>query len=402
MEKLVFADGEKIGVWDGTSVRLFESDYIVRYRGYVENRKVNDEWKFSGEGARFRGDFERNQGRREETVTAYINGVDWDGDKIVYAFTVNGSSGVYRKDVESEKAQEEHIFSASDTEILSVHVSGGSIAVTVRSDDVTSSIGTLDSRSSELRTLTGGDARDANACPSKRNPAELLFDSAGVGRTADGSFSGKYAPASIYRIHRDTLDLVEIKADKRYSYVKPVEDAEGNIWCIRRPNGGKGGGNLFWDILLFPFRILKAIFGFLQAFTVIFGHTSLTTGTADGDNPTRGRKTDTRKLFVDGSLIEADKEFKRNRKFKDREYGFIPASWKLVKLGDKEEIVAHGVCDFSLGAGGAVYYTDGRHIWRREGGKDTKITNTDCCLALSVAPMFGGSAQKTAEDDFFA
>lgn len=401
MEKLAFADGEKLGVIENGKVTYFESGYITRYRDYVTNRARNDEWKVSGEGARFRGDADL-YAARDEGIYAYINGVDWDGEKLLYAFTINNSSGVYRKDVVSEKAPEEHIFSASDTEILSVHLVGNSIAVTVRSSDVTSEIGTLDAKSSELRTLTGGDARDANARFSAKNPAEILFDSAGVGRTANGEFTGKYAPSVIYSLHRDTLELTERKGDGKWSYIKPKEDGAGNLYCIRRPNKEKGSGNLFLDIILFPFRILKAIFGFLQAFTMIFGNTSLTSASEGGNNPTKGRKTDTRKLYVDGKLLDAEKEQKQNKKFKDREYGFIPASWKLVKCGDSDEVVASGVCDFALGENGAIYYTDGRHIYRKQNGKETKLTNTECCLAIALKTSSDGTMSESGSDDFFS
>ena len=80
----MFADGEKIGVIKEGGVSYFESEAVARYKRYVETKKKSDAWKVSGEGAQFRGDE-----AREEAVFAYINGVDWDGDKIVYAFTVN-------------------------------------------------------------------------------------------------------------------------------------------------------------------------------------------------------------------------------------------------------------------------------------------------------------------------
>lgn len=388
MEKLVFADGERLGVITEGKAVYYESDYIARYKNYVESRKRNDEWKVSGEGARFRGDTEAADGRPER-VDAYINGVDWDGDEIVYCFTVGSSSGVYRKPL-GEKLPEAHIFSSSDTEILSVNVFGALIAVTVRSDDVTSQIGTLDMRTSELQTLTGGDARDANAVFSSADV--LLFDSAGVGRTADGSFSGKYAPSEIFSLDRNTLELRELAAGEQ-SFIKPRIAADGALYYIRRPNREKGSGNLFLDILLFPFRILKALFGMLQAFTVIFGNTSLTSDMGGGNNPTKGRKQSARQLYVDGKLIEADKEQKRNRKFKDREYGFIPASWKLVRRGEKEEVLASGVCDYALSDDGTLYYTDGRHIFRRKDGKETKLADTACCLSIAVQHSAGETAE---------
>ena len=45
MEKLVFGDGESIGVFDGEKVKTYESEQIRRFREYAENRKKKDEWK---------------------------------------------------------------------------------------------------------------------------------------------------------------------------------------------------------------------------------------------------------------------------------------------------------------------------------------------------------------------
>lgn len=379
MDKIVFADGERIGVIEEGKVRYFECEPILRYKSYLENRKRNNEWKISGEGARFRGDAEEYGSGQSEEVFAYVNGVDWDGDEVVYAYTVNGASGVYKKSL-SEKALEAHLYSSQDTEILSVSVFGDLIAVTVRSDDVTSQIGTLHKTTSELRTLTDGDARDADPY---FEGGKILFDSAGVGRTANGGFSGVYAPAEILSLDPDTLSIDEVERAGNRSCVHPKR-REGALYYIARPNKEKQSGSLFLDIVLFPFRLIRALFGFLQAFTVIFGNTSLTSEKTGGANPTKGRSQSVKQLYVDGKLIEADKEEKRNQKFKDREYGFIPASWELVKKTDKTEVIARGVCDFTLADDGSVYYTDGRHIFRYDGCTTKKIADTERCLTLAV------------------
>ncbi len=54
MQKFLYTDGDKIGVFDGEQCRLLESEYIVRYRENAANRVKNGEWKYTGEGARDR------------------------------------------------------------------------------------------------------------------------------------------------------------------------------------------------------------------------------------------------------------------------------------------------------------------------------------------------------------
>lgn len=391
MERFTYTDGDKIGVYDGERAKLYESEYIVRYREYAETRKKNDEWKYTGEGARFRGDFDTYRGRQER-IDAYVNGVQFDGEKVLYSFTVNGSSGVYRKDITQEKAREEHIFSSADCEILSISGRGDLLAVTVRGRDVTSQIGTLNCATSELRTLTDGDARDGNACFSPVD-GKILFDSAGVGRTADGTFSGKYSPSAICSFDCGTLEITELKRDAKYSYVKPKQSRDGTLYCIRRPNKERRGNPLL-EIVLIPVRILQAIVMFIQSFVMMFTGKSLT---SDGSNPAKGRESDSRKLYVDGNLIEAEKELKRNRKFRDREYGFIPRSWKLVKCtagGDEE--LRDGICDFALCRDGGIYCTDGKHVFYVKDGKTKKIVDTDLCLSVATENVAG------ARDDTFS
>ncbi|MDE5547653.1 MAG: hypothetical protein K2J30_01460, partial [Clostridia bacterium] len=291
MEKLAFADGEKIGVFDGEKVTLFESAYIKRYREYAETRVKNNEWKHAGEGALFRGDTDPSRTRKEK-VDARINGVEWDGDKIVYSFCVNDSSGVYRKDVSDEKAPEEHILSSSEESVFSLHRADNTLAVTVSSSawGITSQIGTLNVQTSELKTLTDGDSRDANAffSPVKNM---LLFDSAGVGRDADGEFTGKYSPSVIYGLDLASMEIEEVYKDEKLSYIKPKQAADGTLYCIQRPTKEKKGGNLFLDILLLPVRLFQAIAMFLQSFVMLFTGKSLTSG---GDNPTKGRESNSR------------------------------------------------------------------------------------------------------------
>ncbi len=394
MEKFVFTDGDKIGVSDGEKTALYESEYILRYREYAETRVKNDEWKYTGEGARFRGDYDTYRAKKE-TVRAYVNSAQIEGNKVVYAFTVNGASGVYRKDVSDEKAREEHILSSSDSEILTLHRGAeNTYAVTVRANGVTSHIGILYGSNSELKTLTDGDTRDQNAYFSAVNRNEILFDSAGVGRDSEGNFSGRYSPAVICSLDLGTMEIKEIFRDKELSCTKPKQAKDGALYCIQRPNREKRGGNPLVEILLIPYRIIQAIVMFVQAFVTMFTGKSMTSG---GSNPARGRETDSRKLFVDGNLIEAEKELKRNKRFKDKEYGFIPMSWKLVKIENGKAVpIKSGICDFDLCEDGGIYCTNGKHVFYIKDGNTVKVADADMCLSVSTA-----SERSFAEDDLF-
>ena len=136
---------------------------------------------------------------------------------------------------------------------------------------------------------------------------------------------------------------------------------------------------------------------FLQAFVMLFTGKSLISETSDGANPARGRKDKAYKIFVDGNMIEAEKELKRNKRTKDKEYGFIPLSWKLVKVqGGATEPIKSGICDFALTQDGGIYCTNGRHIFYIKDGKSTKVADTDSCLTLATP-----SPERKQTDDLF-
>ena len=58
MEKFSYADGDKIGYFDGEKGDVSDSEYILRYKRYAESKTKNDELKYGGEGARYRGDYD--------------------------------------------------------------------------------------------------------------------------------------------------------------------------------------------------------------------------------------------------------------------------------------------------------------------------------------------------------
>lgn len=75
--------------------------------------------------------------------TAAIHGVALteDENRIVYAFSVNDSSGIYSKLLDDEIRTEAHIVSANDVEFMSVsYNSDGEMLAAVQVDSVTSRI----------------------------------------------------------------------------------------------------------------------------------------------------------------------------------------------------------------------------------------------------------------------
>lgn len=385
MEKIVFSDGDSIRVLDEGEEGTYASQYIADYRERMRRMVKNKEWKHSGMGAMFRGDTMSEVGMDSETrVDAYINSVHAAGeDKVLYTFTVNQTSGVIEKTLSAKKDGERFILHTNDGELLSsdYNVTDGKFVAELKRGEISSDLVLLDTERGDYVSITDGDSRDENPSFSKKRPGIILYDSLAAGRNARGEFV-EYAPAAVYEYDLNTLDLKEIRASEKYSYIKPVEDENGDIYCIRKPAKERERHNPVVEILLIPYRLLMAIVNFIQIFVVFFTGKTMTGG---GNNPAKGRDTDSRQMIIRGNVIEVDKEIARNKKFKDKDLAFIPASWKLVRIrGGEEEEMKSGICDFSLAEGGVVC-TNGRKVFFLKEGKSEKIAEGE--LVLNVATV---------------
>lgn len=385
MEKIVFSDGDSIRVLDEGEEGTYASQYIADYRERMRRMVKNKEWKHSGMGAMFRGDTMSEVGMDSETrVDAYINSVHAAGeDKVLYTFTVNQTSGVIEKTLSAKKDGERFILHTNDGELLSsdYNVTDGKFVAELKRGEISSDLVLLDTERGDYVSITDGDSRDENPSFSKKRPGVILYDSLAAGRNARGEFV-EYAPAAVYEYDLNTLDLKEIRASEKYSYIKPVEDENGDIYCIRKPAKERDRHNPVVEILLIPYRLLMAIVNFIQIFVVFFTGKTMTGG---GNNPAKGRDTDSRQMIIRGNVIEVDKEIARNKKFKDKDLAYIPASWKLVRIrGGEEEEMKSGICDFSLAEGGVVC-TNGRKVFFLKEGKSEKIAEGE--LVLNVATV---------------
>ena len=105
--KFVFTDGEKLGVYENGEKILLESAYIKRYKENALSSQKNKEWKKKTDTMLNDGFYEGTN----ESVVAQLKGVALSEtvDTLVYAFTVNDSSGIYTKCYTDKEKTEAHI-----------------------------------------------------------------------------------------------------------------------------------------------------------------------------------------------------------------------------------------------------------------------------------------------------
>jgi len=107
------------------------------------------------------------------------------------------------------------------------------------------------------------------------------------------------------------------------------------------------------DFFLFPFRLLYALFQFLNFFSMSFTGKKLSTA---GD--TKARELDMRQMMIYGNIIRAQQENG------DDAPDLVPGSWQLARRQDgREEILARGVLAYDIAADGTIAYSNGSAIF---------------------------------------
>lgn len=377
MEKFWFADGQDICLFDGEKVTKFPSKFIEKYKANAESVERAKSWKHSGEGAQFRGDVRPEDGG--EGIHSFISGIFpcADEDGVIYSFTVNQTSGIYKKLLNDEKAEEIHIINSLDTEYGAgcLDAASGTLAVSIKRNNYNSDIAVFDTAGGDYKTVTEGDTLDDEPFISPDDKNVIYFTSRGAGRDMNGAFAG-FSPAAVCKLDLNALDVTEIKSSDKFNYYKPILH-NGKLYAIKAPLKEKGP-NPFVEILLIPFRIIQALANFVNAFVRAFTGKSLASG---GNNPAKGRKFDSREEFVKGNLINVEKQLKKNKK-RGEDYGFIPLSWQLVEV-ESGEVIKSGVADYDITEDGTFIVTNGKHIFAVKDKKSKKLCSADCCLRVA-------------------
>lgn len=377
MIEFLFSDGEEICLYSEGCVKKQRSKFIEKYKQSILDTERAKSWKHSGEGAQFRGDV--HYGENGVNFASSINGIyPLEDNSVAYSFTINSTSGIYKAVLGDEKAPEIHIINSVDYNFSGgcANVGSNTLFCSLNRNMFNSDIAVFDLNTGDYKTVTEGDTLDCDPSVSPENGNIIYFTSRGAGRDEQGNFI-KYSAAAICRLNLSELTVEEIAVSDKLNYMKPIEFG-GRLYAITAPAKEKRPNPII-EILLIPFRIVQAIVNFINVFVTAFTGKSLASG---GDNPAKGREYDSRKEYVKGNLINYEKELKKNKSKKDKDYGFIPQSWKLIEVASGD-VIKSGVADFDILQDGTFIVTNGRRIFAVKDGKTTKLCNTEKCLTVA-------------------
>ncbi len=380
---IIYSADNKIFSYDENEKLLTEipCGKIVKYRETIRSIQQKKEWKTSGSGAAF-------MGMNAEMIDAdllpvQITGLGICNDEIVYGVNLEGVGSIYHRSFDPSDDSEGLVRASNEFVFGSFDCKDDKLAVSMGANQGSLHIGVMDIKG-RYDEYTDGDTIEENPSWAARKNG-IYFSVAGYARNQSGAIAAT-SPRAIGYLNLDNSSLTEIVCDEKYDYLHPKEDKNGVLYYIRQTYGGEKPESsiTFKDILLFPVRIIKGIFGFLNFFTTIFGGESLkSSGTSNG---AKSKFRSEKDMIIEGNVINAEKLDKINDANNDKLSGIMPMSRMLIRrLADgSEEVVKKGVLDYAL-HDKDIIISNGRHIIRiNPDGTETHITKAKLAMNITI------------------
>ena len=358
----------------------------IRQRAFELNRR--HAWKTQGRGAKFMsggmsggalwGADPEDAAGIKIVVTGCAGSSDGD---LFYALQSPEISGLFRRKADTQT--EQRLLHTSDFKI-------GHIAAQPGTDQLAMSlqhrggatIAIMDGGGSGFAEVTQGESADESPQWFPGGANKIVFQSAGLAQNEHGQYVGK-GPATIQSLDLDSGAMTCLAEDSKFDLLGPQISSDGTLYFIRRPYRGERPRfnplHLLEDILLFPFRLIYALFQYLNLLTMMYtGKPLARSGNA------QQRYADTGRMMIWGNLIEARKSLLKTG---DEASGLVPASWELCRkaVDGNTEVLAKGVLAFDLESSGAVVYSNGAAIYRRDANGKTSRIHKDSMIQQVIS-----------------
>ncbi len=341
-------------------VSQFGQDIINRTLQHSQRR----EWKTQGATSPFSGSMlwgvSADDPKQLRVAIAGMTNALRDGE-LLFVLETDAVGGLFFYNW--AKDEERRLFHKESLRIrdLDVHPDSKLIACARYYPTGTASLAIV--RGNDLQAVTEGDAVDEAPTWIPGTSRQLVFQSAGIARNAQGYALG-LGPYAIRRLDLDTGTLTTVLENPQFDYLLPHMTADGTLYVIRRPYEKLGRpaytlDKLVSDIALFPFRLLRALFHFLNFISLTFSRKPLTTAAGpqvEGD--------DEKHLILRGKLIDANKALREGQQ--NETPALVPPAWELVRRDPtgSEQVLAKGVVAFDLDLNGDLVYSNGIAVYR--------------------------------------
>ena len=363
MSSLFYLSNQNLYLLDGNKSITVPCQAIDQYKKNLVEIQQRKEWKTKGTGAQFMGNF--SQDDQVDLNHIFPTDVVLTSDhKMIYTACLQEGTSINIKSLNDLQETEGLILRKNDFVVqdMAYDEAKKRLALSVNSNGYERHICILPLDANRTQYLTEGDCQDSNPCFDPQDTMQLYYDSCGL---AYGEHRIAYSPKEIYHLDMGTGELQTVASDPKFDFFKPKMDSLGNLYFIKRPYSRDGSHHspvtTIKDIIFAPFKIIRAIVGWLDFFTQRYTGESLKT--TSGNNPAKSQQKSEEELFVEGNLIKAQQNLERNQKSGEKYPGMIPKSWELVKMSPTGEMTTlkRGVMSFAL-KDDTIFYSNGKYL----------------------------------------
>lgn len=341
--------------------RTLDSAYGNSIRERAVRAQQKHSWKAAGDdGSPFSGGALWGKAAKTDdvplSITSICGGKDAGG--LIYSFESGSLCALL--EVAQLGAEEKRIWNDNRTRIRHVTMSRdkGHMAFSILHENGTANIGVKLNGEGGVKELTEGDSFDTAPRWMPGEGRKLIFQSAGIGRNRAGHFLA-LGPFGIQQLDAEAGEMTTLLEDPKYDYLAPQALPDGSVLFIRRPYSDREHIHplrTLKDITLVPFRLLYAIFQYLNFFSAIYTGRKLTS--AGGP---KSREMDMKQMMIWGNLIRAQ----RQTGPEDENADLVPKSWELFRRSPSgaEKSIAAGVLAYDVNDQGQILYTNGNAIY---------------------------------------
>jgi hypothetical protein len=366
----------------GGEVKQVHSAYAQEALDRRERSREKHSWKkgtsfgiTAGRGAR---DFEAPDKPLQATSAAF----EANGD-LLYFLKDDAVGGLFRREAASGNEVRVLLKQKLDLGDLNPSPDGTLLAASSRQTGGIANIALLKDDGSGYREVTGGDTVDSSPAWVPGVQDRLLFQSSGLARSDEGYIVAQ-GNASIQMLNMESGSVAPVLENPRFDYLKPRVCPAGNLLFIRRPFElpRYGASSVLVDTLLFPFRLLRAVFHYLNFFSLMYTRKPLTSASGPAV------QADMKNILLQGRRIDAEKAVRSARAVQGVP-SLVPDSWELLSRnrdGD-ERVLATNVASYDISPDGSIVYSNGRGVFVLEQEGPPRLAIRDELVADVVAAV---------------
>jgi len=306
-----------------------------------------------------------------------------DDDTLYYVLAIGDTRGLFRRHLAEDR--EVRLFHRTNWQChgFAYNPADRCLIMAVQNANGSAHLEVYDEEGTRRGAITDGDCVDSSPALVPGRSKTVVYQSSGVARHPQSGHLMARGHGCVYVLDYANGQLEVLLDEARHDFVAPRMDAQGTLYAIRRPVDRpqhERAGLALKDTMLMPVRLLKAVFGYLNFFSMIYGKEPLRSA---GGPRTPELDQDLGRLWLHGRMIELSK-VKNDARY---DGNLVPGNWELVRVaraGAPVEVLGRHVAGFDLRADGTVVYTNGFDIIELRDGQKCTLARQEQVANLSA------------------